>query len=148
MKLKLLTAVVALVVCSGAWAGNIERLLLGLTAETIGAVAGAVADNQEAEERLKVQIMLYRFGPECDRLAGGSVEPKSGMCGEVPQPEVFMQSELFAEKTLEQFKDCWRAADELPTGDETIDARGKCKFELEASEREYDAWMSRQDSES
>lgn len=139
-----LIAIAALMACSGACAGNIEKLLYELVTSGVG----AYVENKEAEERLKVQIMLYRFGPECDRLAGGNPDPESGMCGEISQSEVFMQSQAFAEQTLEQFKDCRRAADELPTGDETIDARGKCKYEFEASERDYDAWMDKQDSAS
>ena len=142
--MRTLIAIAALVACSGAWAGNIEKVLTELVTSGVA----AYVENKEAEKQLKVQIMLYRFGPECDRLAGGNPDPESGMCGEVPQPEVFVQSQVFADETVEQFKKCWNAADELSTGDETEDARGQCKYELEASEREYDAWMAEQDSAS
>ena len=54
----------------------------------------------------------------------------------------------FGEQAVEDFKQCWKEADETPTGDETIDARGQCKYELEATDRAFDAWVAKNKEES
>ena len=58
---------------------------------------------------------------------------------------MFDQSKVFAEQAVAQFKQCWKEADELPSGDETVDARGQCKYELEATDREFDALLAKQE---
>ena len=135
--MKLLIAIFALVACTTVKAGATEEFLIRMGMYVAGGAYEGYRMSEAKERELAVMIGLKRFGPECERLS-----PSGGLddCGD----EVLPQSIAFGKQAVEGYKQCWKEADELPTGDETMEARGQCKYELEATEREFEAWSTKQ----
>jgi hypothetical protein len=139
--MKSLIAILALVACTSVKAGGIEEFLIRMGMYAAGGAYEGYRMNEAKENEFVIKIWFQRFGPECDRLGGPD---GNGNCGAVSEDAVFDQSKVFAEQAVAQFKQCWKEADELPSGDERADARGQCKYELEATDREFDAWSAKQ----
>ncbi|MDA9798041.1 hypothetical protein N9C39_04755 [Luminiphilus sp.] len=132
-----LIAIFALVACTGVKAGATEEFLIRMGMYVAGGAYEGYRMSEAKERELAVMIGLKRFGPECERLSSsGELDD----CGD----EVLPQSMAFGKQAVEQFKQCSQEADELPQRDERANARGQCKYELEATDREFDAWSAKQ----
>ena len=142
--MKSLIAILALVACTSVKAGATEEFLIRMGMYVAGGAYEGYRMSEAKERELVIEIWFKRFAQECERLRGSNEGTSLDDCGEVPSDEVFDRSKVFAEQAVAQFKQCYQEADELPQRDERANARRQCKYELEAMDREFEAWSAKQ----
>ena len=95
----------------------------------------AVVLNKKAEESLVDKIALQYFFVECEKK-GGPEELGASLAEECPFEQGLEEGRQVGRESVAELKRCYSAADRLPSGDETIEERNRCLYEVQALDRE------------